>query len=127
MSKTKIDNKIKDLMNSAMKDLNALIDTNTVVGKPLKVDQLTTVIPISKVTMGFMTGGGEYGEIKQIKKGKDAPFAGGSGAVVSLKPSGFLVDQGCGVQFVNADSDPLTKLVDCVNNFIKSLKNEEDI
>ena len=127
MSKIKKDNKIKDLMTSAMKDLNSLIEVNTVVGKPLKVDSLTTVIPISKVTMGFMTGGGEYGEIKQIKKDKDAPFAGGSGAIVSLKPSGFLIDQGCGVQFVNADTDPLSKLVDCIDGLIKSLKNEDNI
>ena len=127
MPKERANNKIRELMSTAMKDLNSLVDVNTVVGKPVTIEDGTLVIPITKVTLGFMTGGGEYGEIKQIKKGKDAPFAGGSGAVVSLKPSGFLVDQGCGVQFVNADSDPLTKLVDCVNNFIKSLKNEEDI
>lgn len=127
MSKEKKDNKIRELMTAAMKDLNALVDVNTVVGKPLKVDQVTTVIPISKVTMGFMTGGGEYGEIKPIKKDKELPFAGGSGAIVSLKPSGFLVDQGCGVQLVSVADDALSKLIESVNNFIKSFKNEEDI
>lgn len=127
MSKEKKDNKIRELMSAAMKDLNSLIDVNTVVGKPVKVDSATTVIPVSKVTMGFMTGGGEYGEIKPIKKDKELPFAGGSGAIVSLKPSGFLVDQGSGVQLVSVADDALSKLIESVNNFIKSLKNEEDI
>lgn len=127
MSKEKKDNKIRELMSAAMKDLNALIDVNTVVGKPVKVDQATTVIPVSRVTMGFMTGGGEYGEIKPIKKDKELPFAGGSGAIVSLKPSGFLVDQGTGVQLVSVADDALSKLIESVNNFVKSLKNEEDI
>lgn len=127
MSKEKKDNKIRELMSAAMKDLNSLIDVNTVVGKPVKVDSATTVIPVSKVTMGFMTGGGEYGEIKPIKKDKELPFAGGSGAIVSLKPSGFLVDQGSGVQLVSVADDALSKLIESVNNFIKSFKNEEDI
>lgn len=127
MSKEKKDNKIRELMSAAMKDLNALIDVNTVVGKPVKVDQATTVIPVSRVTMGFMTGGGEYGEIKPIKKDKELPFAGGSGAIVSLKPSGFLVDQGTGVQLVSVADDALSKLIESVNNFVKNLKNEEDI
>ena len=127
MSKEKKDNKIRELMSAAMKDLNSLIDVNTVVGKPVKVDSATTVIPVSKVTMGFMTGGGEYGEIKPIKKDKELPFAGGSGAIVSLKPSGFLVDQGSGVQLVSVADDALSKLIESVNNFVKSLKNEEDI
>lgn len=127
MSKEKKDNKIRELMSAAMKDLNSLIDVNTVVGKPVKVDQATTVIPVSRVTMGFMTGGGEYGEIKPIKKDKELPFAGGSGAIVSLKPSGFLVDQGTGVQLVSVADDALSKLIESVNNFVKSLKNEEDI
>ena len=67
MAKEKANNKIRDLMTTAMKDLNSLIDVNTVVGKPVKVDHTTSIIPITKVTMGFMTGGGEYGEIKAIK------------------------------------------------------------
>ncbi len=127
MSKEKQNNKIRELMTAAMKDLNTLIDVNTVVGKPIYIDELTTVIPISKVTMGFMTGGGEYGEIKPIKKDKNLPFAGGSGAVLSLKPSGFLIDKGTGVQVVSVADDPLSKLAESANNFIKSLKNEEDI
>ena len=86
------ENKINAVIETAMKNLNELIDVNTVVGKPIKTES-GTVFPISKVTMGFMTGGGEYGEVKLFKKDNKLPFAGGSGAIISLKPTGFLVQE----------------------------------
>ena len=119
-------NKIRELMASTMKDLNGLIDVNTVVGNPFKSEDGTVVIPVSKVTMGFMTGGGEYGEIKPIKSDKSLPFAGGSGAIISLKPSGFLIDKGRGVELVNVADDPLSKMIDILDKFIKNFKNEDN-
>ncbi len=126
MSKERANNKIRELMSSAMKDLNSLVDVNTVVGKPVTVDGGTLVIPITRVTLGFMTGGGEYGEIKQLKTDKSMPFAGGSGAVVSLKPSGFLIDQGKGVQLLSVADDAFSRVIESVDNFIKSFKNEDN-
>ena len=81
MDKEKRENKIKDLMETAMKDINTIIDVNTVIGKPFSINDGTTVIPVTKVTLGFMTGGGEYGELKSIKGEAQTPFAGGSGAI----------------------------------------------
>ena len=126
MSKEKSNNKIRELMSSTFKDLNSLIDVNTVVGKPFKTEDGNTVIPVSKVTMGFMTGGGEYGELKPFKKDKSIPFAGGSGAVVSLKPSGFLVDNGTTVSILSVSDDVFSRLIESFDNFIKSLKNEDN-
>ena len=65
-------NKIKDLMSSSMNDLSDMTDVNAVVGKPIYTPDGTTVIPICKVTMGFMTGGGEYGEVRQLKNDKES-------------------------------------------------------
>lgn len=127
MPKDKSENKIKELMATAMKDLNSLIDANTVVGTPFKSEDGTTVIPVSKVTMGFMTGGGEYGEIKKIKDNKTLPFAGGSSAVISVKPSGFLINNGKGIKLINLPDDPITKLLEGIDKFVKQLKNEENI
>lgn len=103
-------NKIKDLMSSSMNDLSDMTDVNTVVGKPIYTPDGTTVIPICKVTMGFMTGGGEYGEVRQLKNDKDSPFAGGSGAVISMKPVGFLTSNNDGVRLISTDKDVYTKL-----------------
>lgn len=126
MSKEKSNNKIRELMASTMKDLTTLIDVNTVVGTPFKTEDGNTVIPVSKVTLGFMTGGGEYGEVKPFKNDKSIPFAGGSGAVVSLKPSGFLVDNGSTVSVLSVSDDVFSRVIESVDNFIKSLKNEDN-
>lgn len=126
MHKEKVNNRIRDLMSTAMKELNSIIDVNTVIGEPVKVDETTSVIPITKVTMAFMTGGGEYGEVKTIKSDKSAPFAGGSGAVLSLKPSGFLIERKSGVQLLSVADDAFSRIIESIDNFIKSYKNEDN-
>ena len=71
-----------------------MVDVNTVVGAPVSGTHGTTIIPISKVSFGFVAGGGEYA----VEDGKNHPvptdvfpFAGGTGAGVSVQPVGFLV------------------------------------
>ena len=86
--KVKNDNKIRELTTAAMKDLGSMIDVNTVVGKPFTMPDGSTVIPVTKVTMGFMTGGGEYGEVKTIKS-SDAPLRAGAERSFRLNPSDF--------------------------------------
>ena len=119
MAKNSSENKIQNLMESAMKDLNSLVDVNTIMGKPIVDDNGTVIIPVSKVTMGFMTGGGEYGDVKVVKGDEKTPFAGGSGAVISMKPAGFLVDNGEGVKIVNVSNDIYDKIFDSAEEFIK--------
>ena len=115
-------NKIKDLMSSSMNDLSDMTDVNAVVGKPIYTPDGTTVIPICKVTMGFMTGGGEYGEVRQLKNDKDSPFAGGSGAVISIKPVGFLTSNNDGVRLISTDKDVYTKLFETAEEFFEKIK-----
>ena len=110
-------NKIKDLMSSSMSDLSDMTDVNAVVGP-----DGTTVIPICKVTMGFMTGGGEYGEVRQLKNDKDSPFAGGSGAVISMKPVGFLTSNNDGVRLISTDKDVYTRLFETAEEFFEKIK-----
>ena len=115
-------NKIKDLMSSSMSDLSDMTDVNAVVGKPIYTPDGTTVIPMCKVTMGFMTGGGEYGEVRQLKNDKDSPFAGGSGAVISMKPVGFLTSNNDGVRLISTDKDVYTKLFETAEEFFEKIK-----
>lgn len=93
---------IEGLMLTAMDSIRDMIDVNTIVGEPLKVQENITVIPISKVGFGFAAGGSEFNgqAIKEYNKNKDGeeiayrtPFGGGSGAGVSIKPVAFLVVQ----------------------------------
>ena len=119
------ENKIKELMSAAMKDINSLVDVNTVIGKPFTINDGTMIIPVTKVTMGFMTGGGEYGEIQKINASPDIPFAGGSSAIVSLKPTGFLIGKGKGVKLITVPTDAFSRAFETAEEFIKTFKKEE--
>lgn len=116
-------NKIDNLVSGAMESLKQLVDVNTVMGSPIKTAN-GTIIPVSKVTMGFLTGGGEYGEVKYFKKDENYPFSGGSGAIVSMKPVGFLIDNGNGFKLINVNSDAFEKIVafceDAISNLTKN-------
>lgn len=118
-------NKIENLISNAIKNLSGMVDVNTVVGKPL-VTEAGTVIPVSKVSVGYLTGGGEYGEVKYFKKDENYPFSGGSGAVVSMNPIGFLIDNGSGFRVVPVKGDMYDKLIGAIENIIDSVKKDEE-
>ena len=85
---------IDNMMQTTMESIRGMVDVNTVVGAPVMDQKGTTIIPISKVSFGFVAGGGEYA----VEDGKQKPvptdifpFAGGTGAGVSVQPVGFVV------------------------------------
>lgn len=125
MQKESSDNKIKDMMTAAIKDLNSMVDVNTIIGKPFTTEEGKVIIPFSKVTFGYLTGGGEYGEVKSFTKEQAMPFSGGSGAVVSLKPSGFLIEDGNSIKILNVSNNIYERVLDNAEEFIKGLKNED--
>ena len=83
-------------MEKTAEQLTSLVDVNTVIGKPIFSASGTQIIPFTKVTMGYLSGGGEYGDVKAIKEDECYPFAGGAGTVINIKPTGFLIDDGTG-------------------------------
>jgi sporulation protein YtfJ len=76
---------LNELMHDTMEKIHEMVDTNTIIGEPINTPDGVTLIPISRVSFGFGSGGGDYG--------KTAPknFAGGSGAGVRIDPVAFLV------------------------------------
>ena len=76
---------LSDLMRSTMDKIREMADTNTIVGQPITTPDGVTLIPISRVSMGFGCGGADYGKTQP----KD--FGGGSGAGVKIEPVAFLV------------------------------------
>lgn len=79
---------IKALMETAMQSIKDMVDVNTVVGDAVETQDGTVIVPVSRVSVGFVAGGGDYGS-----NGESGPhpFAGGSGAGVTVQPVGFLV------------------------------------
>jgi sporulation protein YtfJ len=104
--------KINSLINSSLDKLDSLADVNTIMGKPITTISGIQVIPFSKVTLGNLSGGGEYGDVKVIKETDTFPFAGGSGAVVSMKPMGFLIDDGNSCRILRITEEPLDNLIE---------------
>ena len=87
MMENKMENKspLNDMMRSAMEKVREMVDTNTIVGQPITTPDGVTLIPISKVSFGFGSGGGDYG------KAPNENFGGGAGAGVKIDPVAFLV------------------------------------
>ena len=88
-------NKKKDnfnsIVDSSISQLSNIIDVDTVMGKPIILEDGDCIIPFSSVIFGVLLGGGEYGKVNIFSKNNELPHSAGSGSIVSIKPSGFLV------------------------------------
>ncbi len=118
-------NPVESIMTEAMSKLKSVIDVNTVVGNPITTFDGTTIIPISKVSAGFIAGGGEYNQNKDMKKNKDLdfPFAGGSGTGFSINPVGFLVQNNNGLKLISIDNkSAYENMLEIVKNVTDKLK-----
>ncbi|HHU19537.1 MAG TPA: sporulation protein YtfJ [Bacilli bacterium] len=90
---------IEGLMSETMEQLKHLIDVKTIIGEPIQTADGSTIIPISKVSFGFVAGGSEFPDQQQNSQEDSQsntdesmlPFGGGSGGGVSITPIAFLV------------------------------------
>ena len=119
--------KIDSIMEKTAEQLTSLVDVNTVIGKPLVSASGAQIIPFTKVTMGYLSGGGEYGDVKAIKEDECFPFAGGAGTVINVKPAGFLIDDGKECRVVRITEDPLDGIIEKASEFVgKIVKKVEN-
>lgn len=123
---------IQGLMTTAMESIKDMVDVNTIVGDAVQAPDGTVIIPISKVAFGFAAGGGEYNSkcaanvsMDEDSEGSDQsigkfPFAGGSGAGVSINPVAFMVVGQGQIKLlpVNMNSS-LEKILDMIPNLIE--------
>lgn len=93
---------INGLMDVTLEKIRQMVDSNTIIGNPINTADGTTILPVSKVTFGFTSGGSDFMSSKAPKE----LFGGGSGAAVSITPVGFLVLQEGNVRLLQlADKD----------------------
>lgn len=102
---------IQGMMGVTIDKIREMVDTSTIIGEPIHPDEKTTIIPVSKVTFGFASGGSDVGpqSSKQM-------FGGGGGAGVSVTPVAFLVISDGNVRTVQ-----LIDKVTAVDNVVASL------
>lgn len=112
---------IEGLMKTALDSIKQMVDVNTVIGEAVEAPNGTVIIPVSRVSCGFVAGGGEY----EAGEGqKSMPFGGGSGAGVSVVPIGFLV-VGPYVRFLPVETNAVVdRLLDLAPELIDKIKGK---
>ena len=122
MFSTNNDHPIERIMDNAFVKIRTIVDADTVIGNPVTSEDGTTIIPISKVTMGFVTGGGEYSDMSR-EEYDEFPFAGGSGAGLSVSPVGFLVNDGSSIKIINLDrcDTPYDKIFGLIPKIVQGM------
>ncbi len=119
---------IEGLMTTAMESIKEMVDVNTIVGDAVQAPDGTVIIPISKVSFGFAAGGGEYGrkvrgkdeETENDEENKSYPFAGGSGAGVSINPVAFMVVGNGHIRLLPVDmNSTLDRILDMIPDLMK--------
>ena len=96
-------------------------DANTVVGKSIITVSGAEIIPLSSVTVVNLSGGGEYGDVKTFKEADGFQMAGGNGTVVTVKPKGFIIDDGKSCRLLKMDDSPLDTLIDKTGEFVNKI------
>lgn len=118
-----MDHPIGHLMQTTLENIKDMVDVNTVIGEPIEAGNGSTILPISKVSFGFVAGGGEY-DTAQPASPDHLPFAGGSGAGVSVQPVGFLVVGEDGVKMLPAQHlTAWERAMNCAPQLLDDLKS----
>jgi sporulation protein YtfJ len=111
-------------MKTAMESIKEMVDVNTIVGEPVETADGSVIIPVSRVSCGFVAGGGEYDTIAENTKDLPLPFGGGSGAGVSVQPVGFLVVGHNEVRLLPVDSNAIfDRLIDVTPKIMSQVQS----
>ncbi len=116
---------INGLIDSAMEKIKTIVDSSTIIGEKVETDDGTTIIPISKVTVGYVVGGGEYADLSARRVANHFPMSGGSSGGMSVSPVGFLIVSNGEVRFINVENKSLYQTVLNMFNALLAKVNEQ--
>ncbi|MBP1542724.1 MAG: GerW family sporulation protein [Oscillospiraceae bacterium] len=121
---------IEGIMGVSMEKIHEMVDVNTIIGDPIVSADGTTVIPVSKVSFGFVSGGSDL-PMQSAER-----LAGGSGAGVTVKPVAFIVikrdgdvklmELGAKGSPVDGIMESLPGLIDKIKGFIEKKKADKE-
>ena len=119
MNENKQEHPIQGMMGTAMQKIREMIDVNTIIGDPITTPDGTVIIPVSKVSFGFGSGGSDW---PNKNKAKDL-FGGGAGAGISINPLAFLVISNGEVKLLQMSfsSNTADKMVNMVPDVIDKI------
>lgn len=115
------ENKLQEIIASSLENIRTMIDANTVIGDPINTPSGTVIIPVSKISMGFASGGMDFnGKNEEALRAKLQNFGGGGGTGLSIAPVGFLVVSAEGkVEMINVGMDAQSGAIEQVADVIE--------
>ena len=119
---------IDELISNAVDKIKAIVDSSTIVGDSIVSPDGTQIIPISKVAVGFVVGGGEYADLSARRVANHFPMSAGSSGGMSVTPVGFLIIKCDGlVEFVNVENKTLYQTVlNMFNSLMSKLEKKDE-
>ncbi|MDD6237570.1 MAG: GerW family sporulation protein [Clostridiales bacterium] len=119
MNENKQEHPIQGMMGTAMQKIREMIDVNTIIGDPITTPDGTVIIPVSKVSFGFGSGGSDW----PTKNTAKDLFGGGAGAGISINPLAFLVVSNGDVKLLqmSLSSNTADKMVNMVPDVIDKI------
>lgn len=125
---------LPNMLESTIAKIREMVDVNSVIGNPITTPDGVTIIPVSKVSVGFGGGGSDF--VSKNVNHQDNPFGGGAGGGVKVTPIAFLVIKEGSVRMLpvaapaNTTADRLVEMVpdvlDKVSAFIDSHTNKAE-
>lgn len=118
------------ILGTSIEKIKDLVDVSTIIGDPIKISETLQIIPVSKVTYGFASGGTDF-----PSKNNQELFGGGGGAGITISPVAFLVvnNGNVSVKYINAAEGSVERvigmvpdLVDKATDVINQLKNKDN-
>ncbi len=118
------------ILGTSIEKIKDLVDVSTIIGDPIKISESLQIIPVSKVTYGFASGGTDF-----PSKNNQELFGGGGGAGITISPVAFLVvnNGSVSVKYINAAEGSVERvigmvpdLVDKATDVISQLKNKDN-
>ena len=136
---------VENIMRSTLEQLQQIVDVETILGEPVAAGKDALVLPVSKVSLGFLSGGGEYGarpSAQPVKRSAEMmdpaqeryPFAGTAVGGMSISPAGFLCVSDAGIRMVSVEApgtldrliDRLPELINLISNLCKGEAENTD-
>ncbi len=113
-----MDNKVQELMGVSIDKIRQMVDVSTVIGDPMTLPDGTVLIPVSRVSYGFASGGSDL-----PTKGTQELFGGGGGAGINITPIGFIVSEKGKVRVLPmvAYPDTINQAVNMIPDLIQRL------
>ncbi|MBR3780157.1 MAG: sporulation protein YtfJ [Clostridia bacterium] len=118
------------ILGTSIEKIKDLVDVSTIIGEPIKISETIQIIPVSKVTYGFASGGTDF-----PSKSNQELFGGGGGAGITISPVAFLVvnNGNVSVKYINAAEGSVERvigmvpdIVDKATDVISQLKNKDN-